>query len=330
MRLSALVGIAAMAAIAFWSASVCAAEDSAASTEPKVPAVIIFSSGTWHLVDSLELKDGSIIYSKPGEYPRAVPEYKVDSRRTTDVNQALEELVEVCLTDRVDIARIAALKGRSLEIFLDTSNRTMPKCLTEVRNRSQRAEAASQERTKEESLSGLTDAETSASLQQADKVVLTNRSVATTARRADGYSPKKKTPADQGADYADLAPEAIADVCQNESAVGTSQYRACYDRQTAALGRLKARTSESVPKNAFLGIRAHCRNEWSLDYSKRDNCERDEIGAYHAVQRLATDPRYDPVFLNRARLDCERAWAAQYTMQKVCLEDQLRAAQPSN
>lgn len=326
MRLRALVGIAAVGAIAFSSTPFCAAEEPAASTETRVPAVIVFSSGTWHLVNSLELKDGSIIYSKPGEYPRAVPEYKVDSRRTSEVNRALEELVEACLTDSVDIPRIAGLKGRSLEIFTDASNRTVPKCLAEIRNRSRRAEAADQERAKEESLSGLTDAEVSASLQQADKVVLTNRSVANTARRADGYSPKKENPAGHGGD-GEFAPEVITEVCENEFAVGTSQYQACYDRQAAALGRLKARTPGSVPKSSFSGIRAHCRNEWSQDYSKRDNCERDEIDGYHAVQRLATDPRYDPVFLNRARVECERAWSSQYTMQKVCLEELLRAAQ---
>jgi hypothetical protein len=327
MRLSALVGIVAVGALAFSSTPFCAAEEPAEAAETRVPAVIVFSSGTWHLVNSLELKDGSIIYSKPGEYPRAVPEYKVDSRRTTDVNQALEELVEACLTDSVDIPRIAGLKGRSLEIFTDASNRTVPKCLAEIRDRSRRAEAADEERAKEESLSGLTDAEVSASLQQADKVVLTNRSVANTARRADGYSPKKKNPAGQGGDGGDFAPEVITEVCQDGSDVGTSQYQACYDRQAVALGRLKARTPGSVPKNAFSGIRAHCRNEWSQDYSKRDNCERDEIDGYHAVQRLATDPRYDPVFLNRARVECERAWSSQYTMQEVCLEEQLRGAQ---
>jgi len=329
MRLSALVGIAALGVLAFSSTPFCAAEEPAESTETRVPAVMVLTSGAWHLVDSLELKDGSVIYSKPGEYPRAVPEYKVDSRRTTEVNQALAELVESCLTGSVEIPRIAGLKGRSLEIFTDASNRTVPKCLAEVRDRSQRAEAAAQERAKEESLSGLTDAEVSASLQQADKVVLTNRSVATTARRADGYSPNKKNPGGHGGDDDDFAPEVISEVCQNESAVGTSQYKACYDRQAAALGRLKARTPGSLPQNAFLGIRSHCRNEWAVDYSSRDNCERDEIGGYHAVQRLATDPRYDPVFLNRAHVECERAWSSQYTMQEVCLKELLRAAQPA-
>ena len=330
MRLSALVGIAAVVSIAFWSAPVCAAEESAASTQEKVPAVIIFSSGTWHLVTSLELKDGSVLYTKPGEYARATPEYKVDSRRTTEVNQALAELVEFCLAGKDDIGRIVGLKGRSAAIFNEASNRTMPKCLAAARKRSQQNETAASDRAKQESLSGLTDAETSASLQPADKVVLTNRSVATTARRADGYGTKKTNPSGQGVEYADLAPEVIAGVCQNESAVGTAGYKACYDRQTAALGRLKARKPESIAKNSFSGIRAHCRNEWARDYQKRDNCERDEIGAYHAVQRLATDPRYDPVFLNRTRVECERAWSAQYTMQKVCLEEQLRATQPRN
>ncbi len=330
MRLSALVGIAAVAVTAVAGAPSGAAEESAAHTQTKVPAVIVFSSGTWHLVDSLGLKDGSILYSKPGEYPRAVPEYKVDSRRTTEVNRALEELDEVCRTERVDIPGIAALKGKSLEIFTDAGNRTMPQCLAEVRDRIRRAEAAARERAPDDALSGLADAEISASLQQADKVVLTNRSVATTARLADGHNAKSASPAGTGDNRADLAPEVIAETCREEAAAGTPQYAACHDRQTAALGRLKARRPESVPENAFLDIRARCRNEWPGDYSDRDNCERDEIGGYHAVRRLAADPRYDPVFLNRARVECERAWAAQYTMQKVCLEEQLRAAQPSN
>ena len=333
MRLSALNGIAAVMSIVLWCAPVCApvwaAEETEASTEKKAPAVIIFSSGTWHLVTSLELKDGSVLYTKPGEYARATPEYKVDSRRTTEVNQALENLVEFCLTDSDDISGIAGLKGRSAAIFAEASNRTMPKCLAAVRERSQRNETAASDKAKQESLSGLTDAETSATLQSADKVVLTNRSVANTARRADGYGTKKK-PAGQSVVHADLAPEVIAEDCQNEAAVGTAQYNACYDRQTAALSRLNARKHESVTEKVFLDIRDQCRNEWARDYQKRDNCERDQIGAFHAVQRLATDPRYDAVFLNRARVECERAWGAQYTMQKVCLQDQIRATQPKN
>jgi len=327
MRLSPLVGIVAVVSIAFWNAPVCAEEQSAASTQNQAPAVIIFSSGTWHLVTSLELKDGSVLYTKPGEYGRAVPEYKVDSRRTTEVNQALEDLVEYCLTDKDDIGGIVGLKGRSAAIFAEASNRTMPKCLAAVRERSQQKATAAAEKPKQESFSGLTDAETSASLQQADKVVLDNRSVANTARRADGYRPKSKNPATHGVEYADLSPKVIAETCREESAVGTAQYEACLDRQTAALKRLEVRKPDSVPMNVFLDIRGHCRGEWSVDYPKRDNCERDEINAYHAVQRLAIDPRYDPVFLHRTRLDCERAWAAQYSMQKVCLEEQLRAAQ---
>jgi len=334
MRLSPLIGIAMMVTIVLWCAPVCApvwaAEDTEASTEEQTPAVIIFSSGTWHLVSSLALKDGSVLYTKPGEYQRAVPEYKVDSRRTTEVNQALEKLVEFCLTDNDDISGIAGLKGRSAAIFVEVSKRTMPKCLAAVRERSQRNEAAASDQAKQESLSGLTDAETSATLQSADKVVLTNRSVANTARRADGYSTKKKKPAGRSVEHADLAPEVIAEDCQNEGAVGTAQYNACYDRQAAALSRLNARKPESVTEKVFLDIRAQCRNEWARDYQKRDNCERDQIGAYHAVQRLATDPRYDAVFLNRTRVECERAWGAQYTMQKVCLQEQLRAAQPKN
>jgi len=330
MRLRALIGIAALVTIAFSSAPVCAVEQSAASTENQTPAVIIFTSGTWHLVSSLGLKDGSVLYTKPGEYQRAVPEYKVDSRRTTEVNRALEELVEFCLNGGDEIGGILGLKGRSAAIFADASNRTMPKCLAAVRNRSQQNETEAREQENQESFSGLTDAETSASLQQADKVVLTNRSVTNTARRADGYSHRKTSSADKEVEYADLAPEAITEVCQDEAAVGTAQYQACYDRQTAALGRLNARKPESVAKNVFLDIRAHCRNEWSQNYQKRDGCERDEIGGYHAVQRLASDPRYDPVFLNRTRVECERAWSAQYTMQKVCLEEKLRTAQSGN
>ena len=237
----------------------------------------------------------------------------------------------MCSSDlKDDIGGIVGLKGRSAAIFTEASNRTMPKCLAAVRERSQQKKTAASEKPKQESFSGLTDPETSASLQHADKVVLDNRSVANTARRADGYGPKSKNPATREVEYADLAPEVIPEACRNESAVGTAQYKACLDRQTAALARIEGRKPDSVPKNVFLDIRAHCRGEWSLDYHKRDNCERDEIGAYHAVQRLATDPRYDPVFLHRTRLDCERAWSAQYTMQKVCLEEQLRAAQPSN
>lgn len=326
MRLSTLVGIVAVASVAFWSAPVSAAEQSSAPEEKKAPTVIVFSSGTWHLVTSLELKDGSVIYTKPGEYPRAVPEYKVDRRRTAEVNQALEELVEVCLTDRVDFARIAGLKGRSLGIFTEASKRTMPKCLAAVREQGQRAEAAAQERAKQESLSGLEDAETSASLQHADKVVLTNRSVATTARHADGYGAKSKDRVDHDVEYADLAPEVIAEDCRKEAVVGTAQYTTCHDRQTAALERIEGRTPGSVPKNVFLDIRHHCREEWIRDYHKRDNCESDEIGAYISVRRLTTDPRYDPVFLNRIRIDCERTWSTSYTMQEGCLEQMLEGA----
>ena len=329
MRLSALVGIAAVISITLWSAPAVPAEQSETSAEQEVPMVLIYSSGTWHLVTSLAMKDGSILYTKPGEYQRAVLEYKIDLRRTTEVNQALENLVEFCLTGNNDIGRIAGLKGRSAAIFAEASKRTMPKCLDAVIQQSQQNAAASREQAeqeKQESLSGLKDAETSATLQKADKVVFTNRSVTYTARRADGYVPKKTKSADQG-ESGDLSPEVVAEKCEEESPAGTAQYKACYDKQSAALGRLKARAPESVPQKVFLDIRAYCRTKQARDYSKRDKCERDQVDGYHAVQRLVTDPRYDPVFLNRARVECERAWPAQYTMQKVCLEEQLKKVQ---
>ncbi len=330
MRLNALVGFAAVVSIGLCSAPVFAAEQPPASPERKAPAVIIFSSGTWHLVTSLDLKDGSVVYTKPGEFPRAVPDYKVDWKRTAEVNQALLELVEVCLTDREDIGWIESLGGRSAAVFVEASQRTMPKCLTEVRERKQRAQAAAREQARQESLSGLADAETSESLQHADKVVLTNRSVTVTARRADGYGVENKDRVDRGAEYADLAPAIIAEDCRRESAPDTARYTECHDRQTAALDRLDGRAPGSLPADVFLDIRDHCREEWSRDYHKRDNCENDEIGAYHAVRRLTTDPRYDPVFRNRIRVDCERTWSTSYTMQEGCLEEKLEGAPMTN
>lgn len=331
MRLSFLVRIAAVASIGLWTAHLCSAEAPSTGAAEKAPKLIVFSMGTWHFVDTFKVKDGSVIYTKPGGSARATPEYKVDWRRTTEVNQALYELLDFCLTDRADRGRIEFPQGRSGEIFIEASSRVMPKCLAEARaSRNRDQVVAQEEQAKQEALAGLTDSETSKTLQQADKVVLTNRSVSTTARRADGYGPALPKRSGPTVEFADLAPEVIAEECQKVSAVGTPRYTACHDQQTAALERIEKRTPGSVPVPAYLNLRGHCRNEWVRDYFKRDSCETAEIRAYHAVQRLGTDPRYDPVFLNRVRVDCERASPISYTLQEGCLKKVLAGAPVKN
>ncbi len=174
-------------------------------------------------------------------------------------------------------------------------------------------------------MAGLEDAATSDALNHADEVVLGNTSITATARHADGVTYERNTGHDHLGEYADGAGSVIAEQCRRESAVESPAYTQCYDRQTAAVGRLEKRKATSVSPDVFLGIREHCRRDWRRDYFKRDGCEADEMAAYRVLARLTNDPRYSPADLTRIQDHCRRTWVTSYTMQEVCFEESLEA-----
>lgn len=325
MRLMTTVGIVAAMSMGLWSVPARSEEPPEATVQRTAPTVIIFTNGNWHLVTELRLKDGSVIFRKPGETSRAIPDYKVDWTRTGEVNQALRELVDVCRTEKSDLGWIDILEGRSARVFVAACNRTMPECLAWVQDRSQKTEEAARERERRESMAGLEDAATADALNHADRVVMNNTSITATARHADGVTYERNTGHDHLGEYAGRAGLVIAEQCLKEAIVDSPANTQCRDRQTAAVGRLVKRKAGSVFPDAFIGIREHCRRDWPRDYFKRDGCEADEVAAFQALDRLMTDPRISPADLTRIQDHCRRTWVTSYTMQEVCFEESLEA-----
>ena len=79
--------------------------------------VVVWNSGKWIHVESIEDKHGSIIYQKPGGYPIAATENSVDRKTTKAVNQALQVLSDACAGAQQDLRIIFELGGRSRKIF---------------------------------------------------------------------------------------------------------------------------------------------------------------------------------------------------------------------
>ncbi len=76
------------------------------SSEPGPLKVIVFSGGKWIFVETVEERNGSIIYQKEGGRPTAAKENSLDTRMTMEVNEALAILFDACSGEDQDLAAL--------------------------------------------------------------------------------------------------------------------------------------------------------------------------------------------------------------------------------
>jgi len=107
--------------------------------------VVVWNSGKWIHVESIEDKHGSIIYQKPGGYPIAATENSVDRKTTKAVNQALQVLSDACSGAQQDLRIIFELGGRSRKIFFSIAENQFSSCVRRLHDQYQRSKNAVEE-----------------------------------------------------------------------------------------------------------------------------------------------------------------------------------------
>jgi hypothetical protein len=105
---------------------VCADEPGEALTRPV--QVIVWTGGKWIEVETVEERNGSIIYRKPGGVPIAATEHSVDIAITNAVNGALTDLFDACSGRTADPRSMFELSGLPRQIFFHLADTNHSEC----------------------------------------------------------------------------------------------------------------------------------------------------------------------------------------------------------